>query len=133
MIDAQREKEFLFDLELLYHRFNIVIDSHCYWLKDVDCDRPDATTKHIEQNIDDLRGTGRMSILTPTPIDMYNFIVSKELLRDWEIVNGLRDEFIVPYSWDDTYLYEIIEAIRERRPSVVRMGPVPVTNWRMQG
>ena len=57
MIDPQREKEFLFDLELLYHRYNIVIESHAYWLKDVDCNFPDATTKRIESSIDDLRGT----------------------------------------------------------------------------
>lgn len=59
MIEAQREKEFLFDLELLYHKFNICIESHCMWLKDVDCGFPDATTKVIEQSVDDLRGTGR--------------------------------------------------------------------------
>lgn len=69
----------------------------------------------------------------PTPIDMYNFIVSHELDNDWEIIYALRAEFIIPFSWDDAYLNEVIEAIRSQRPSVIRMGPVPVTKWCMKG
>lgn len=55
MIAEQREKEFLFDLELLYHQYNLVIDSHAYSIKEADCGDEDMTGKFIESHIDDLR------------------------------------------------------------------------------
>lgn len=61
MIDPQREKEFLFDLELLYHRYNLVIDSKIWGfiaLEEADAGDEDVTGRFIEDHIDDLRGTG---------------------------------------------------------------------------
>ena len=58
MIEKQREKEFLFELERLYHNYNLVVC--CTYkgeltLRDVDFIDMDWTTERIELYIDILR------------------------------------------------------------------------------
>lgn len=58
MIEKQREKEFLFELELLYHNYNLVVSSTLDGeptLMDVDSIDIDCTTKQIESFINMLR------------------------------------------------------------------------------
>ena len=56
MIEQQREKEFLFELERIYHNYNIVIvSSEKMELLGVDGDNLDDTTTVIENCIDQLR------------------------------------------------------------------------------
>ncbi len=62
MIEKQREKEFLFELERLYHNYFLVIDLVIAGedglrleLKDADAGDVDLTTKGIEAAIDALR------------------------------------------------------------------------------
>ena len=62
MIEKQREKEFLFELERLYHNYFLVIDLVIAGedglrleLKDVDAGDIDLTTKGIEAAVDGLR------------------------------------------------------------------------------
>ncbi len=58
MVDKQREKEFLFELERLYHNYNLVVsctDHADLILLEVDYGNIDQTTKFIERHIDELR------------------------------------------------------------------------------
>ena len=62
MIDKQREKEFLFELERLYHNYNLVIDLVIAGedglrleLKDADTGDIDKTAGAIEYAVDELR------------------------------------------------------------------------------
>ncbi len=58
MIEKQREKEFLFELERLYHNFFLVIESTDEGglvLTDADLKDTDRTTEFIELQIDELR------------------------------------------------------------------------------
>lgn len=58
MIEKQREKEFLFELERLYHNYSLVIGTGCECdieLKEVDCSTIDLTTSFIEAHVDELR------------------------------------------------------------------------------
>ncbi|KKL15479.1 hypothetical protein LCGC14_2505160 [marine sediment metagenome] len=57
MIEKQREKEFLFELERLYHNYNLIVVSGEDYieLKEADCSDIDTTTKVIEYHIDLLR------------------------------------------------------------------------------
>ena len=62
MIEKQREKEFLFELERLYHNYFLVIDLEFAYddgigieLKEANCGDVDTTTKVIEYYIDLLR------------------------------------------------------------------------------
>ncbi len=62
MIEKQREKEFLFELERLYHNYFLVIDLVIAGedglrleLKDVDAGDIDLTTESIEAAVDELR------------------------------------------------------------------------------
>ena len=62
MITEQREKEFLFELERLYHNYNLVIDLVIAGedglrleLKEVDAGDRDLTTENIEAAVDELR------------------------------------------------------------------------------
>ncbi len=58
MIEKQREKEFLFDLELLYHNYNLVVSCTSdgeLTLMDADLIDIDRTTEQIESYIDMLR------------------------------------------------------------------------------
>ena len=58
MIEKQREKEFLFELELICHNYNLVIISqHCadFALDAADRNSIDETTEVIENFIDSLR------------------------------------------------------------------------------
>ena len=58
MIEKQREKEFLFELERLYHNYFLVIDSDdCggIVLRDANLKDTDRTTEFIEIHVDELR------------------------------------------------------------------------------
>jgi len=58
MIEKQREKEFLFELERICHNFNLVIESTAaggLFLTDADLGDIDRTTGFIEMQIDELR------------------------------------------------------------------------------
>ncbi len=58
MIEKQREKEFLFELERLYHNYNLVIGVDCECdleLREADHNTVDRTTQYIEAHIDELR------------------------------------------------------------------------------
>ena len=58
MIEKQREKEFLFELERLYHNYYLVVsctDNADLCLEDADRGDTDRTTKNIERFIDELR------------------------------------------------------------------------------
>lgn len=62
MITKQREKEFLFELERLYHNYNLVIDLVIAGeeglrleLKDADTGDIDKTARAIEYAVDELR------------------------------------------------------------------------------
>lgn len=58
MIKKQREKEFLFELERLYHNYYLVIETDGRYgieLVDTDLGDTDLTTKNIETHIDSLR------------------------------------------------------------------------------
>ena len=58
VIEKQREKEFLFELERLYHNYNLVVsctDNGDLYLMDADCKDIDKTTTFIERYIDEMR------------------------------------------------------------------------------
>ncbi|HEC65192.1 MAG TPA: hypothetical protein ENI23_07860 [bacterium] len=59
MIDKQREKEFLFELERLYHNYNLVVTiDYCgdIILEDANIlDDVDKTTRYIEACVDEIR------------------------------------------------------------------------------
>ena len=58
MIEKQREKEFLFELELLYHNYNLIVESDGGFgieLEDADRGDIDETTKVIQRAVDELR------------------------------------------------------------------------------
>ena len=60
MIEKQREKEFLFELEQLYHKYNLVIIGDDGWhcairLGEADYEDTDQTTTIIEHTVDYLR------------------------------------------------------------------------------
>ena len=67
MIEKQREKEFLFELERLYHNYYLAVGTKCHYhestdtvivspvLVDVTKDSIDETTKEIEMYIDLLK------------------------------------------------------------------------------
>ena len=58
MVEEQREKEFLFELELLYHNYCLAVGCTTdgeILLVDVDRGDTDLTTKRIERYIDMLR------------------------------------------------------------------------------
>ena len=67
MITKQREKEFLFELERLYHNYNLIvdIDEDCQndlVLREADCGTTDNTTEFIEEFIDELRDKTREDV-----------------------------------------------------------------------
>ena len=58
MIEKQREKEFLFELERLYHNYYLVVsctDHADLVLMEADQKDTDKTTKFIERYIDEMR------------------------------------------------------------------------------
>ena len=60
MIEKQREKEFLFELERLYHNYCLIIDidedcQNDLVLREADQGNVDKTTEFIEGYIDELR------------------------------------------------------------------------------
>lgn len=59
MIEKQREKEFLFELERICHNYNLIIGPANFItslsLIEVDCGEIDKTTENIEEFIDELR------------------------------------------------------------------------------
>ncbi len=59
MIEKQREKEFLFELERLYYNYSLVISGSDYhgemFLSDIDSKEMPEVTKKIERSIDRLK------------------------------------------------------------------------------
>ena len=69
----------------------------------------------------------------PNHFDVYSFIVKHEKLLDEELMDKLQMEFIFERGVDRCCLSDLIRCTRNTRPAVIRMGPVPVTNWCMRG
>ena len=57
MIEKQREKEFLFELERLYYNFNVIIsgDDEGLWIYDIGDAPMTVVTKEIETAVDELK------------------------------------------------------------------------------
>lgn len=57
MIEKQREKEFLFELEQLYYNYNLVIcgDDRGMWLSNIGAKEMPKVTKEVEEAIDWLK------------------------------------------------------------------------------
>jgi hypothetical protein len=68
-----------------------------------------------------------------THIDVYRCVIENEKLTDDQLVEKLRMEFVFDSRITNCCLYDVIQCTRSTRPPVIRMGPVPVTNWCMKG
>jgi hypothetical protein len=66
-------------------------------------------------------------------LDVYRLIIKHEKLMDFEIVDRLEMEFDFDNTITRECLFDLVNCTRRSRPPVIRMGPVPVTNWCMKG